>query len=173
MELLGIIIGIAVCYLIWPFIEKWLFKVTEKNKLPPPKDISEDVWRDLVYPQSTDVDKKGYIEQIKKFPTEPGIWLGVLERLLSFAAFFVNAPIVVAGWFAFKVASKWQVWANVVQVPKSLEKEEENTDIEKTISYIKARHRWGALLLMRFLIGTLSNVLIGFALAYVIKYFIC
>jgi hypothetical protein len=159
MELMGIILGVLICYLLWPLMERWLSRVTENNKLPPPDGIEENDWLTLACPsrlekQETDADGKTWFEELRAFPSKAGAWLGILERILSFIAFYIDAPIVIAGWLGFKVASKWQVWTNVVQLPKSLKAEEESN-----FSLLVARRNWGALLLMRFLIGTLSNVL--------------
>lgn len=86
---------------------------------------------------------------------EGGCILGNLERLLFFGAFWLNAPSVIAAWLAFKVASKWNAWTNVISVPKTLSGATE-------LEYFVARRRWGSQLLKSFLVGTLANVIIGF-----------
>lgn len=77
--------------------------------------------------------------------------LGHLERLLFFIAVWQQAHVIVGSWLAFKVASKWNVWSNLIALPKELPAVEQ-------IDYLIARRRWGAQTLMRFLIGTLYNL---------------
>ena len=77
--------------------------------------------------------------------------LGHLERLLFFIAIWQQAHVVVGAWLAFKVASKWNVWSNLIALPKELPTVDQ-------IDYLIARRKWGAQTLMRFLIGTLYNI---------------
>lgn len=93
----------------------------------------------------------------EEIPIHPktGEWLGFLERLISLIAFWINAHVIIAAWLAFKVAAKWEIWKNIIQVPPSLKNVSEK-------HYLMAKNAWGTWLLNRFLIGTLINVLIGF-----------
>ncbi|MEW8185663.1 MAG: hypothetical protein AB2794_11685 [Candidatus Thiodiazotropha endolucinida] len=174
MELIGIIIGIFACYIIWPILKWWLNQVTTSSELPPPDGIEEKDWLKLISPSrlksgSEDTEINSWLQEIKRLPNSAPEWLGILERILSFTAFFLNAPLIIVGWLAFKVASKWQVWANVVQVPKA----SDGAIDKSSITFLIARHRWGSFILMRFLIGTVTNVLLGIVLAYFIKYALC
>ena len=63
-----------------------------------------------------------------------------------------GAALLVGGWLAFKVASKWAVWQNIIKVPESAA----GLSDEQLVS---ARFRFGTHLLQRFLLGTLGNVL--------------
>jgi hypothetical protein len=92
-----------------------------------------------------------------------GPFLGTLERLIAFAAAWLGQYELLFAWLTFKVASKWEVWSNVLRIPESLE------NIAQ-IEYLKARRIWGSVMLMRFLIGTLANVLIGVGAAMAVKY---
>ena len=83
-----------------------------------------------------------------------GAWLGTLERALGATAIWMNSTELLIGWFAFKVASKWQVWSNVVQIPNEI------GEIDN-LTFLRARRLWGANLFLRFLLGTLANVLLG------------
>lgn len=94
---------------------------------------------------------------------EGGKILGKLERLAFFGAFWIDAPIFVGAWLAFKVASKWNAWSNVISVPKKISGIDE-------LDYVIARRRWGSQVLMTFLIGTLSNIIIGFVGVVVGRY---
>lgn len=91
---------------------------------------------------------------------EPGIWLGRLERPFSFVALWYE-PIIVVGWLGFKVASKWQVWSSFIRVPQSLG--------ESALDYLRATRAVGSWMTMRFLVGTISNVLAGFVGVLVAK----
>jgi len=104
--------------------------------LSPPNDTLKEKWGAL-----TQGDRAGVV-------------LGYLERLVFFLAFWLDASAVVATWLAFKVASKWNVWSNVISVPKTI------TGVDD-LDYLIARRRWGSQVLMTFLIGTLFNVLVG------------
>lgn len=82
--------------------------------------------------------------------------IGFFERLLSFAAFTLNQYTIIAGWLAFKLAAKWEVWKNIVQVPEELE------DFSPPALY-QARQAFGSWLFSRFTTGTLINILVGLA----------
>jgi hypothetical protein len=85
---------------------------------------------------------------------EGGRVLGYLERFFFFGAFWGEANGAAAAWLAFKVASKWNAWSNVISVPKEIE----GLD---PIQFLIARRCWGSHLLTTFLIGTLANILAG------------
>lgn len=106
----------------------------------------------------TEAERALWADWIKDPTPDAAAWLGALERALSYVsviAFRDDAPLIIGGWLAFKVASKWEVWGNVIQVPASLA----NKHVEFT--YLIARRRWGSVILTRFLIGTLFNLLTG------------
>lgn len=84
-----------------------------------------------------------------------GDWLGFLERALFFAAFWTGSESLVGGWLAFKLASKWEVWKNVIRVPL-------RPDDHEGDSWFAATHTFGSWILQRFWIGTLLNVLLAF-----------
>jgi len=65
---------------------------------------------------------------------------------------------------AFKVASKWESWQNVVRVPDTLT--EPNVS---QLELLRARRQWGAILYTRFLCGTLVNVLIGVLVGTIVR----
>lgn len=78
-----------------------------------------------------------------------GQWIGTVERLLFFLAVIIDAPVLIAAWFAFKVASKWAEWQHIVQVTKGEE-----------LSLV-TRRNLGNYLFIRFLVGTGSNLVIA------------
>lgn len=120
------------------FGTKWLIDLASKSiKLEPPTKRIRDAWKELTS------------------ENEGGAYLGYLERLLFFGAFWNDAPIVIGAWLAFKVASKWNAWTNVISVPKNLKGVDE-------LAYLIARRKWGSHLLTTFLVGTLANLIFGY-----------
>jgi len=114
-----------------------LIRFSTKGGLPrPPKPISEDLWNEIIG-RGTGVSL-----------------LGSLERFFYLAAFWKEAPILIAGWLAFKVASGWHNWSMIVKLPDNLEGVDQ-------IEYLRARSQLGSWIFHRFLIGTLANILIG------------
>jgi hypothetical protein len=89
-----------------------------------------------------------------------GQWIGIFERYFCFVAFWAGTSTLVAGWLAFKVASKWEVWKNINQVPAELTGV---TDVD----WFGIRAVYGSWILTRFWIGTLGNVSAGVIGAYV------
>ena len=114
----------------------------ESTALPPPSENLSAKWASLTKGDGS------------------GVVLGHLERLVFFGAFWIDALTIVAAWLAFKVASKWNVWSNVISVPKTISGIDE-------LDYLIARRRWGSQVLMTFLIGTLSNIIVGFLAAQI------
>lgn len=86
-----------------------------------------------------------------------GWWLGFLERILFFAAFYIGKWEIAGGWLAFKLASKWESWKIVGDLSKeSLGENSSGMDL------ILARRQWATLGYQSFLIGTLLNGLIAY-----------
>lgn len=140
-----IVIGLIANYFIG-YGTKWVKDAASKSinlKLPAKK--LEDKWKELTS------------------GNEGGAYLGYLERLLFFGAFWNEAPIVIAAWLAFKVASKWNAWTNVVSPPKEIKG-------IRDIDYLIARRRWGSHVLVTFLVGTLSNLILGYLSTVVVCY---
>lgn len=129
-----IILGLGVR----PFLEC----ATRETRPDAPDGVDPVLWNHIVHRASA------------------GGWLGFFERLISLAAFWMEAYVIIAGWLAFKVASKWEIWRNVIQVPSKL-------DEVPDLTYLRARNAWGSWIFTRFLIGTLMNVLIGLGATYV------
>jgi len=88
-------------------------------------------------------------------------WLGTLEQVLFFIAIWFWTPEIAAGWLAFKLGSKWEVYHNVVKIPDVISGFD-------SLDVLKARRQWGARIYLRFLVGTLLNCIaagIGVGLA--------
>jgi hypothetical protein len=114
-----------------------LIRFGTKGSLPrPPKPMSEALWNEIIG-RGTGVSLLGY-----------------LERFFYLAAFWNEAPILIAGWLAFKVASGWHNWSMIVKLPENLEGVDQ-------IEYLRARSQLGSWIFHRFLIGTLANILMA------------
>ena len=136
-SLVQILVGLLATFLLGLTVKPLLKHAKKSMPLPPPNGALAAEWSRVVS------------------GNEGGRVLGHLERFLFFCAFFANADAVVAGWLAFKVASKWNAWTNVVSVPKDI------AGVDP-IGFLIARRSWASHLLMTFLIGTLANVIAGF-----------
>lgn len=146
--LLSGLIGLLLAWLA-RFPVSWLVKRV-KNGIPSPAPsvAVEEKWADLTTDPKE--DKSGAI-------------LGDFERTLFYLVFWLNAPEVIAGWFALKVASKWEVWGTTGRLPDALE------GIDP-LDYAISRRRWASQRLMSFLVGTITNVLAAFASVVIAKH---
>lgn len=126
------------------FVGPILNCIVSLKNLKPPADLKCDEWKSIVIGSSKE--------------SKSGIWIGRLESLIfyfTFLQFKKSSALVIGGWLAFKVASKWETWGNIHKVPDFL------SGISN-IEYFKARRAWGNAVYERFLIGTLFNILIGY-----------
>lgn len=130
--------------LVWlsRFLVAWFVDRVKKGiPVPAPSATIETKWADLI--NDPKQDKSGRI-------------LGDLERTFYYLAFWLGAEEIIAGWFALKVASKWEAWGTTGRLPESLE----GVD---PVDYAISRRRWASQRLMSFLVGTIFNVLAAFA----------
>lgn len=137
---------LATLLLDWPVL--WLGRKARWWQIKHPVDMVQG-------PESVDPE---LWRQVKKDSKHSGSEvLGYFERILFFASLWLGEKgyILIGGWLTFKVASKWETWKNVVQVPNDLKGMEPRT-------YLVFRNAWGSYLFSRFLIGTLYNLLLGF-----------
>jgi hypothetical protein len=141
-ELLGISVAVGIAVIL-NFAVKPFIKYTTSGLVPrPPSGIDDKTWEDIV-------DRR-----------RAGGWIGFLELLLFLACFLNQAYLLLAGWLAFKVATKWEAWANIVRVPEELPK-------VKGIDFLRARSQLGSYILSRFMIGTLLNILVAVVASYI------
>ena len=138
---IALVVGILFCWFPSGLIVRAILRLIEDpENIAAPKDIDEARWKEAVAIPNL----------------SGGSMLGFLERLIALIALAINAPLIIGAWLAFKVASKWEAWSNIIQVnPKLGEKDE--------VSYLAARRRWGSIMYMRFILGTISNLLLGMA----------
>jgi hypothetical protein len=78
-----------------------------------------------------------------------GPFLGFLERIIFFAAFWHSA-LLGGAWLAFKLGAKWGVWQHVIKYPET-----------KSLDDMQEREQVGSRVLGRFLNGTLWNAVCG------------
>jgi hypothetical protein len=150
---------VIVCYIVVGLLVNCLFGIGTKRLMEiattptaKNKELYEELDKKLGSKWSTLIDDN-----------KSGAYLGYLERLLFFGAFWANMPLVIATWLAFKVASKWNAWTNIIFFPKEISNIEE-------MDYLVARNRLGSKLYMRFVIGTLSNLIFGCLGVIVVRY---
>ena len=89
----------------------------------------------------------------------PGRVIGILEMIIGAIAAWTASYALVGGWLAFKVASKWQSWSNIVKIPNELK----GLD---GVDYLRCRRLWSDKIMTRFLIGTGVNILAGALAGY-------
>ena len=86
--------------------------------------------------------------------------IGILETILLYTALCVfrgqAAGIVIAGYLAFKVACKWEVWSHVYRLSESSVK-----DSAEEQDWRIFRSKLGHSLFTRFVAGTIINLLIA------------
>jgi hypothetical protein len=83
-----------------------------------------------------------------------GTFLGLLEILSFFFAIILDAQLFIGAWLAFKVAAKWESWANIVQMKPLTSDDLHSIEFEN-------RHRFGAWVMNRFLLGTMLNIMLA------------
>jgi hypothetical protein len=117
---------------------KLLDKISSDIDNNPPTHIEPNQWKEILSPGNK----------------RAGLWLGRFERLFFLIMFISEAYILAGFWLAFKVASKWETWQNIVQVP--------DDEVQGFNLGVLDRRNWGDRVLQRFLLGTLGNLLAGF-----------
>jgi hypothetical protein len=130
--------GVIVTGVLGLVVDKSVRVTRERWDDHPPTGISEEDWKTIF--------------KMSPRALQPIRWLGWLERFSFFVALWLNSPVLVAGWLAFKVASKWETWQNIIKVPESF------GDVFSSQEMFAWRLRYGSNILQRFLLGTLGNV---------------
>ncbi len=147
-EIVVVVLGAAILLLLGKTCG-WLFnrKLTWSGADAPP-GVDQEQWRTAV-----------------QGPGPGAALIGRLESLLVYLSVLYlgkEAAVIIGGWFAFKVASKWEVWSNVIKMPASLRG---STDLD----LLRARRKLGYVMYDRFLVGTLLNVLLGAIVAAIVR----
>ncbi|MFZ2445291.1 MAG: hypothetical protein WAW37_02950 [Syntrophobacteraceae bacterium] len=184
MEIIGVVTGIVITVALGRIVGRFLEEVVPKPEQP--SSFNEKEWLEFVGRSAIEDPKDGgrkekwggqigFIGRLWWLLfkedrecgqiEEAGRWMGVFERLLCFLAFAIEGYSIIGGWFAFKVAAKWNAWKDIIRVPDTLERKHIST-----LEYYQAKREYGTWELSRFLIGTLLNVLIGFTASLSIQY---
>ena len=140
-ETLRIILAATLTVALGCAVGQLLSLATSKSRPTPPTGVDQAVWNKIL-------DWKN-----------GGLLIGLFERFLALASFWIPAHAILGAWLAFKLAAKWESWANVVKVPQTLPKVSD-------LDLFRARRQLGSHVLSRFLLGTLLNVLIGLVASY-------
>ena len=127
-----------------PLVKRVLDEVTRRYKKPDAFETED--WKQYV--NSTDLMLKG--------GEHSGWILGNLERLLFVTAIWQDAMLLIPSWLVVKVATKWHVWSGFLA--QYYVKSEINNATTHGRRYLSWR------LSQRFLIGSLLNVLLAFAI---------
>jgi hypothetical protein len=92
-----------------------------------------------------------------------GALLGHVERTLALISAWTGQYEILGGWFAFKVASKWETYSNLLKLPEKVEGIDE-------LTYLRARRAWGSRMMVRFLVGSGANAIFGICSAAIGKW---
>ncbi len=134
-----------------PIVSLTLAVVTKSYRRP--SQIPEDQWASYI---------KG-VDQLTGGSRWSGYLLGALERVLFFAAFWSEAYLLIPGWMAVKVATKWQVWSNFLQDTHYPDWSGPQNILAKRYTLWRVSQR--------FLIGSLLNILLAeFAYLVALEY---
>jgi hypothetical protein len=155
-----VVVGLAFTILVsrWtvaPLLDRVRRAMEEHVKprnFPLPTMISEEVWR------------REILE-----PTKGGAELGYVESTILFAAFWVtNGWPLLVSWLGFKLASKWNTWTTLGEIPKRVREikliddrqettelqAEDERDLRARVYRTSQSHRV-------FVIGTGANIVIA------------
>jgi hypothetical protein len=86
----------------------------------------------------------------------PNKWLGFSEVTLFYFCLFIGKIEGIGAWLLFKVAAKWESWTNIVKVPDKIKAVDD-------FEYLAFRNNLATVVLQKFLIGTIGNILAAFA----------
>jgi hypothetical protein len=150
-EVLGPPFG-AVIALLFGLPIRWLIRRIRSGyirlELTTGPQSSRDAWNELV-----NAEDRG------------GKWVGYFERLSLFIAFMVlgaEAWQAVAGWYAFKLACKWEAWSTIARLPETPK------DIDP-LDYARARRQLAARTYSTFLVGAMANALVAAGTAWAVR----
>lgn len=132
----GLAIGLIVTIALARAVKPLFAFTTDRDKPSPPTGMDPAAWQLITQRGSS------------------GFWIGFLEAFFCFCMFWLGAYEAIAGWFAFKVAAKWEAWANIVKFPDKLGNLDE-------FDFLRARSDLGTWIMSKFLIGSLLNLLAG------------
>lgn len=127
------------------FLVRWALDALVSSYRKPER-IPKDAWQLIV----------DSIESLLADGSSAGWVVGSLERLLFVVAIQQDELFLVAGWLAFKVATKWQAWSGVFDTFK-LKQAPLDDDTYNDFNICASRYfRWRVS--QRFLVGNLLNI---------------
>ncbi len=141
LSLVGIYFSIIITFYLALLVSYWFKKIQENEDFIPPERIDKEFW-----------NKTFNLPENKLVATK---YIGILESFLSLISFVSKNYVLLVAWLAFKQASKWAAWNTILKLP-------ENINTIEELQYFKARNIIGSHTLQRWLLGTLSNIMVGF-----------
>lgn len=134
----GVSVGLVLALLLGLCVGPLIGKVEQLVEIPEPQ-ASEEVWKFVMSRSGT------------------GVVLGAVEQGIFFVALWTDGWPLLASWLAFKVASKWQSWTHVAQLPAPPPPE----NVTAANQYAILRHKWVARRYITFIVGTGANILLA------------
>lgn len=135
--LLGVFVAIILAYLVGEFMA---YIVRKYEKFSAPKGVKQREWKRVFKSPEGSLPLNSII--------------GYVETMSYFLVFSLGNPELIGGWLAFKVASKWQVWSNIIRLPEKIAE-------TKALSYIEAKNKIASHTLQRWFLGNILNILAG------------
>lgn len=143
------VFGVLVLTYLAGFIVSWALRWMT-DKYTPPESPHREGWARLV----------SNVDDLTKGGQVAGRLLGWLERLLYVAAIWQGALILIPGWMAVKVATKWQSWSGLLDMLKI--KAKDPAQRNHAARYIRWR------VSQRFLLGNLLNIMLAGLIYFVV-----
>ena len=148
---LGVAVGAAIALLLGCCLVGWFVRIVEDAAEQPLRvENGRAIWTEGKDSEVWDlVMKRG----------GSGPYVGAIEVLVFFIGLWSPGgwPLV-AGWLAFKVASKWKSWAEVSDYP---EPPKLDASEDERREYATLRHKWTARRGATFMAGTGANIIIA------------
>lgn len=148
----GIAIGLLSSWVIAIFFEFFFVTYSNRYLYNKAKVNFENKYKQNTYPLLYD---KWFYWVNNSELGKPNLWLGLFEMTLFYICLLVNKPEGIGAWLVFKVAAKWEAWANITKFPEKME------GIGDSI-YLELRNDLATSVLQKFLIGTILHILIAF-----------
>jgi hypothetical protein len=132
---------VTTCLLSRMVVGRSLEELKVHMKVETPKGVPPDEWSRTIEVERGDAGSK----------------TGKLEALFFYVLIWIMEPLAIGVWFAFKVASKWEVWQSIVKPPEYRHWLTETGGVTE----LRIRNQWGSRVLTAHLFGTLGNLLLA------------
>lgn len=135
--------------------------------------IQDNLTKDIKSPQKNTLTEEirnrwNAVVNIGDSLISPNRWLGRFEVTFFYICLF-SRPEGIGAWLVFKVAVKWESWANIVKIPNKIKSGEKEID---DLEFLELRNKLATVVSQKFMIGTLGNILaaiVGFGLFCIIR----